>query len=245
MSSQDPTQNNINQLPATTQAETSFDLLVPSFKTLADGLQSMHNQFELLTQVNNSLINFNDSFSAFLFAMAANDTLIDWKKAPTDMAIEKYKEHLKRINTLDATKPIHQQPSTIGTKHTLQPSNSSSNNTTNVKRRKVATEQNASIVPNRRFVSKISINSIIDHLPLRYRERSEPMQNMKKVLKILKLHPSGLTMKELARESQIAQFKVTECINALIHAKEVMKTSEPGQYSRFHLDQSKYPSEAR
>ncbi|KAI7898832.1 uncharacterized protein BX663DRAFT_231581 [Cokeromyces recurvatus] len=243
MSTDEFTTNNKKQSSAKNQIETSFDPLIPSFKALADGLQSMHNQFESLVQVNNSLIDFNESFSAFLLAMAINDTTVNWTKAPTEIMIERHIEHMKRMNSLESTKPVQPQITSTGTKQSNQSSNNSTN--ANNKKRKIVTEQNASIVPDRRFVSKININSIIDHLPLRYRERSEPMQNMKKVLKVLKLHPSGLTMKELARETQIAQYKVTECINALIHAKEVMKTSEPGQYSRFHLDQSKYPSQAQ
>lgn len=61
------------------EVSTAFDTLIPSLEAIAAGFKDMHKQMNKLKRVNDNLVDFNDSFGAFLFGLAANDTTVKWR----------------------------------------------------------------------------------------------------------------------------------------------------------------------
>ncbi|RUS20803.1 hypothetical protein BC937DRAFT_94351 [Endogone sp. FLAS-F59071] len=94
----------------------------------------------------------------------------------------------------------------------------------------------------RKYTGKININKIIERLPLKYREQQPHRENMEKVLKTLKLHPHGSNMPDLVSESGTQKHKCTDCLNALVHSKDVIKVTQQGSLVLYQLDPVKYPS---
>ncbi|KAI9271126.1 hypothetical protein EDC94DRAFT_597258 [Helicostylum pulchrum] len=195
---------------------------------------TMQRRFEKLNQVNNELVKFNDAFSAFLYGITVTNTAVEWTQAPTEMSLQEFREHNKtKASTLESLGPIKEfKEPTITATHIE-----------NAKKRKAPpTTTNEPVKSNRRFVSNVNIKNIIDRLPLMYRDQTEHMESMKQLLKTLRLHPNGLTMKDLVAAVKLPQYKVTTCINALIHSKDAIKSNEKGAYSKYLLDPEKFPS---
>lgn len=55
-----------------------LDDLHDSLKLTRDHLKKLNKNFVNLKRVNDSLVDFNDAFGAFLFGMAANDSTVEW-----------------------------------------------------------------------------------------------------------------------------------------------------------------------
>ncbi|KAG1078908.1 hypothetical protein G6F42_024030 [Rhizopus arrhizus] len=85
---------------------TVFDTLIPPIEKLSDCFNGLHRQFDKLKQVNDNLVEFNDSFSAFLFGLAANDTTVKWRSLTTESDITKHKKYLNQLHTHEATKAV-------------------------------------------------------------------------------------------------------------------------------------------
>ncbi|KAI9308301.1 hypothetical protein BJ944DRAFT_260527 [Cunninghamella echinulata] len=207
--------NNINQ-------DGCFETLIPSFRRLNNAFTTMKDQYKELQEVDKSLSKFNDSFGAFLLGMSVNGTAIDWLKAPNEEALEKYKGHLKKE---DKNKP---SISTID----------DSNHKNKQKTANPNTKQADAPTVNRKnkFANKVNIQKIIDHLPLKYREQTEHMNNMKIILKILRSSPEGMNMATMVKVSNLPKYRVTDCLNALVHSKHVVKYNPQGQLANYKLN---------
>jgi hypothetical protein len=59
-------------------SEITLDALVPSIQMMSDSLGDIQHQFKKLQNINESLVDFNNSFSAFLLGIAAIDTTLEW-----------------------------------------------------------------------------------------------------------------------------------------------------------------------
>lgn len=93
-----------------------------------------------------------------------------------------------------------------------------------------------------KFLVKINPGVIIQHLPLKFREQTEHTRNMQNVIKVLARHPDGVNMPTMAKETKLPKYKVTECLNALLHSKDVIKQSQKHQLSLYRLEPSRYPT---
>ncbi|KAL7332154.1 hypothetical protein PS15p_204236 [Mucor circinelloides] len=255
---------------------TVFDALIPPIEKLSDCFNGLHRQFDKLKQVNDNLVEFNDSFSAFLFGIAANDTTVKWRSLTTESDITKHKKYLNQLHTHEATKAVQvvTQPTppsplpttthttattaTTTTSATALPSSSTSatalprpvhkrNAIVNLpgntrKKPKTVKEIPKQLVSNRRFEPKVNVKNIINRLPIKYQDRGPPNEHMSSVLKILGLHPEGLTARKLSSETRLAQRFITDCINTLVFRKEVIKIQEQGEYARYLFDPARFPS---
>ncbi|KAL9544574.1 hypothetical protein MBANPS3_007554 [Mucor bainieri] len=263
---------------------TVFDTLIPSLEAVSHGFKDMHKQFTKLKRVNDSLVEFNDSFAAFLFGLAANDTTIKWRSPITDNEIAKHKEHVEKLQTHEATKAVQivKQPPHMTTTSSLPspsaaaaaaasaPAVSAKASSSSLataarpapkrllkrptaakpsgsarKKQKTATEAPKQLVSNRRFSPRVNVAQIISRLPIKYQDRGAPHDHMASVLKILALHPEGLTARKLSSETRLAQRFITDCINTLVFRKEVLKIQEEGQYAVYKFDPSRFPSEPK
>ncbi|KAI8643397.1 hypothetical protein BD408DRAFT_431433 [Parasitella parasitica] len=221
----------------------AFDLLIPSLQKISNSFSDMHHQFEKIQRVNKSLVDFNNSFSAFLFGIAVNDTTIRWEQTPSSADIIKHKEYIHRLNTLEATKAVQiVKQSTSTPSKTLQKKRSLLiQHGPSHKKPKILSERQQ-LVSNRRFHPKVDIKLIINRLPIKYQDRGPPNEHITSVLKILALHPNGLNAKALGSETKIAQRFITDCINTLVFRKEIIKVQQQGEYAKYLLDPSKFPS---
>ncbi|OAD08361.1 hypothetical protein MUCCIDRAFT_76729 [Mucor lusitanicus CBS 277.49] len=255
------------------EVSTAFDTLIPSLEAIAAGFKDMHKQMNKLKRVNDNLVDFNDSFGAFLFGLAANDTTVKWRSPTTESEIAKHKKHLEQLQTHEATKAVQivKQPhhtTTAASSSSAPPppqptaaaaSLSSTRAKTAArpllkrptaeksseiarKKQKTAPEIPKQLVSNRRFEPKVNVASIINRLPIKYQDRGAPHDHMTSVLKILGLHPEGLTARKLSAETRLAQRFITDCVNTLVFRKEVIKVQEEGQYARYLFDPARFPS---
>ncbi|KAI8149264.1 hypothetical protein BJV82DRAFT_587317 [Fennellomyces sp. T-0311] len=94
----------------------------------------------------------------------------------------------------------------------------------------------------RRFTTKISLETILSELPRQFREDTDSINYMKKVLKTLRRQPDGYTLGNLAKTAEIPQHKATECLKELIHSKHVLKQALKGQLTMYQLNPNRYPS---
>ncbi|KAK4510560.1 histone deacetylase [Mucor velutinosus] len=250
------------------EMHTVFDTLIPSLEALSDGFKDMHKQFDKLKKVNDNLVEFNDSFGAFLFGLAANDTTIKWRSPITESEIAKHKKHLNQLQTHEATKAVQivKQPphtATAASSSSTAVATASSSSAAKAKsaprpllkrpitekspenarkKQKTIPEIPKQLVSNRRFEPKVNVTSIINRLPIKYQDRGAPHDHMTSVLKILGLHPEGLTARKLSSETRLAQRFITDCVNTLVFRKEVIKVQEEGQYARYLFDPARFPS---
>ncbi|KAG2233519.1 hypothetical protein BDF21DRAFT_80268 [Thamnidium elegans] len=211
----------------------SFADLTKPLVAINKSFSTMQRRFEKLHLVNNELVKFNDAFSAFLYGITVTNTAVEWTQAPTEMSLQEFREHNKTKSSLESLAgPIKdfKEPAITAT------------HIENSKKRKAPPTTSEPVKSKRRFVSNVNIKSIIDRLPLMYRDQTEHMENMKQLLKTLRLHPNGLSMKDLVTAVKLPQYKVTTCINALIHSKDAIKSNEKGAYSKYLLDPEKFPS---
>lgn len=61
-----------------TEESTCFDELAGGVRAMGESFAAMHQHFEQLQTVNDSLIEFNNSFSAFLFGLASSTSALRW-----------------------------------------------------------------------------------------------------------------------------------------------------------------------
>ncbi|KAI8994806.1 hypothetical protein BDB01DRAFT_846809 [Pilobolus umbonatus] len=170
-------------------------------------ITALHTQFTRLRQVHDALTSFNQSFSAFLFGMAAVNGIQEWKETFSHEHIEQYE------------KVSPQVPDKV-----------------------LLTKKRKRTSPAVKQTAQINILKVIDDLPRKYREQTQYMASIKSILKVLKQHPEGLFLKSIVAETKMPRYKVTECVNALVHSKLVLRQSSKGQYTTFKLDPSKYPT---
>ncbi|OBZ84785.1 hypothetical protein A0J61_07162 [Choanephora cucurbitarum] len=240
--------------------------LSSSIKSISHGFQRMTHNLENLSRVNDSLDAFNRSFGSFFLGMAINDTTIDWKKGPSDRDIELFKERKKQLASIEATKAVallkESQVANTTAPHTV--ANSPAKSITPIRPSSTIPPQNRKRKPmdqriirtvkkrkpepvpvettsRPKHMAKINIKRTIDSLPLKFRESADPRANMEAVLKALRVHPSGLSFRDIAAVTNVPQHKVTDCVNALIHAKVVHRIEEESKASLFKLDPVKYP----
>ncbi|RKP22285.1 hypothetical protein SYNPS1DRAFT_29168 [Syncephalis pseudoplumigaleata] len=84
----------------------------------------------------------------------------------------------------------------------------------------------------------LPIRKMIEALPLRYRE-SPHRDTIETIVKALHANSDGLYIHDIIRETNIARHRAIEYMNALVHSKAVVKTSQKGFL--YQLDPVKYP----
>ncbi|KAI8334884.1 hypothetical protein BD560DRAFT_38979 [Blakeslea trispora] len=221
----------------------SIAQLCSSVKSITHGFQRMTHNLENLNRINDSLDAFNRSFGSFLLGLAINDTTIDWKKSPSDRDIELFRERKSQLESI-ATKAVvvlkENQATTSAIPSAVNsPAKSMTTNTVQNRKRKSTDQMIQSTKKKRKpeavthesvsrpkYMAKINIKRTIDGLPLKFRESAGPRASMELVLKALRVHSTGLSFKEIAAVANIPQHKVTDCVNALIHAKIVHRIEE-------------------
>ncbi|KAG2205320.1 hypothetical protein INT46_003808 [Mucor plumbeus] len=224
-------------------SEITLDALVPSIQMMSDSLGDIQHQFKKLQNINESLVDFNNSFSAFLLGIAAIDTTLEWVQAPSDTDLIRHNEYIDRLNTLEATRAVQiVKPTTSTPSRNILKKNLPLNQSGSPRKKLKITEKPKQLVSNRRFEPKINIKEIVNRLPLKYQDRGPPNEQMISALKILGLHPNGLTAKALASETRMPQRFITDCMNTLVFRKEVIKVQEQGEYAKYLFDPSKYTS---
>ncbi|CAO3611717.1 unnamed protein product [Cunninghamella blakesleeana] len=200
-----------------------FESLIPLFRKVNNSFVTMKNQYNQLQEIDKSLSKFNDSFGAFLLGMSVNGIAVDWLKAPDREIIDKYKKQLN--------KDVDNQPSTSKSEEPISHKNKQKSTQINTKEPKPPAVNKKS-----KIATKINIQKIIDHLPLKYREQTEHMKNMQIILKILKSNPEGMNMATMVKISNLPKYRVTDCLNALVHSKHVVKHNPQGQLANYKLD---------
>lgn len=78
-------------------SEITLDTLAPSIQMMSDSLGNMQHQFKKLQNINESLVDFNNSFSAFLLGIAAIDTALEWVQVGAYMCVFHYIYFIEKI----------------------------------------------------------------------------------------------------------------------------------------------------
>ncbi|KAI8582528.1 hypothetical protein K450DRAFT_227583 [Umbelopsis ramanniana AG] len=213
---------------------TCFDTFQEPLADLAASFELMHSNFEQLKQVNDALVDFNDAFGAFLFGMTANGSSINWPQAPINASFDR----------LSNKQPSSQSPLFMVDAKATDNNITWKRPTTTRAEAKVGKEQKEDEPTRmaRKFTRKIDIRKIIERLPLKFREQLEHTKNMETVLKTLRASPEGLNMQTIVNQSGLPKHRATECLNALVHSKDVIKVNKKGQLCLYKLDSVRFPS---
>ncbi|KAI8097717.1 uncharacterized protein BX664DRAFT_347676 [Halteromyces radiatus] len=229
------TTTNITAANTTTTASdpstTCFERLTKSLSSVNAAFTTMNEQFDQLKKVDDSLSRFNDAFGAFLFGLSANGATIHWPNAPGKIDFETYSSWQDRSKSI-GTDLLGNKKGTAATTKT-----SSSSSTGNAQ-----SSDTQSTHKTLKFATKINIRKIIDHLPLKYREQTEHMKTMETVLRALRSKPEGMNMATIVEQVKLPKYRVNDCLNALVHSKDVHKHNPKGQLAVYRLDPVRYPS---
>ncbi|KAG0172195.1 hypothetical protein DFQ28_007476, partial [Apophysomyces sp. BC1034] len=207
---------------------TFFDVLEGQIGAVGDAFAEMADQLDQLKDVNDTLTRFNESFGAFMFGMASNASALRFPQTPSKTSFERHQTRSK-------SKPSTADLGTISFRPTEPNLDNSPNATT-------TTTTTTKARPVKKFTSKIDIRQIIDRLPIKFREQEEPNKNIRSILKVLRLNPGGLNMPAIVAAVNLPKYKVTECLNALVHSKDVLKYNPKGQICIYQFDPARYPS---
>ncbi|KAI8338046.1 hypothetical protein BC941DRAFT_424443 [Chlamydoabsidia padenii] len=232
------TVSGINSSSSTTTANitTCFDQLTPTLIALKERFETMNQRLEELKTIDDSLSKFNDAFGAFLFGLSANGETTRW---PLEFEQQVYEIQQQQQQP---KKQQQQQEQQQQEQQQKQPSTETIV-TTETDDNKPTVAQPAPLKKNKtKFVKKVNIRKIIDRLPLKFREQTEPMKTMETTLRVLRLQPNGMTMDTIVHQIGLPKYRVTECLNALVRSKDVVKHNPKGQMAIYQLDPSRYPS---
>ncbi|KAG2194331.1 hypothetical protein INT47_000258 [Mucor saturninus] len=213
------------------QPDHKFDTLIPAIGKITTEFQTLSRRMAKLEQMNNSMLAFNESFGSFLYGLTVADQVTQWTTRPSERELA----FLKR--TAKAPFPPTPAPSA----HTPEPTENTPKPKEKVliRKRKASLSTPTTNTPakvQKRLVSNVDIMKIIKGLPLMYREQTNHMNNMKKLLRVLAQHPEGLTKVELDSKVDIPAHVITPCINTLIQTKDVVKKAKANAYSQFFLE---------
>ncbi|CAO3589031.1 unnamed protein product [Absidia cylindrospora] len=180
-----------------------------------------------------TLLAMNQKFTTMNYQF---QQLKKWPKTSTRLDIEKYKTQVTQVaQVAQAVGNSPKKPTEDQVPKKPSPLTGKTGSTPPTKDKKIAKK-------GRKFVSKININNIIAHLPLKYREQTEHMKTMETVLRVLRLKPEGMTMATMVREIGLPQYRVTDCLNALVRSKDVQKFNPKGQLAIYQMDPAKFAS---
>ncbi|KAI8338591.1 hypothetical protein BC941DRAFT_423305 [Chlamydoabsidia padenii] len=198
---------------------TCSDDLTLTLVALRNKTVMLNEQMARLENFHNHISCFNNSFGAFLFGMAANNTTAQWR---TDSFRAQDTPPTPADNTNLSQEDSHQveEISLPSTNDNVPP------------KEKVL-----------KFVTKkINIGTIVDGLPLKYREKTEYRKAVETVLRDLRLKPEGMSMNSMMERTGLPKHRVTDCLNALIRIKDVLKVNPKGQMAIYRMNPTKYPS---
>ncbi|CAG8450964.1 5270_t:CDS:2 [Paraglomus occultum] len=274
---------------------TPLDILEGQLAGLADAFAGLQAKFENLQELHETLLTFNQSFSAFLYGIKMNAHCVEFPEAPTAESFQHVAQktginllsgHLLFFffsfnPSLDAIilgcvpitprKLFLRPPQTPKREPDPQPilelepepelkpepkvapeierdisdeedsSQKEEPKPPQSSQSKVKTTSKQVIQPSKSRAMNIKkfVTRLTNGLPLKYREQQPHRNNMELMVKLLVTNPEGLYMQEFVRQTMMPRVRCNEYLNALVHAKEVVKINRKGQL--FRLDPVKYP----
>ncbi|RXK34874.1 DASH complex subunit DAM1 [Tremella mesenterica] len=210
-----------------------LDFLRIPMTDLADEATTLSSNLNNLNELHDALGTFNESFSAYLYALKMNAFCVEWPSAPDEISFA-------RAPTL---KPIEPEPTPMPPQQRKQDEPSSPNPTQNhAGDQTYATvmSEEAPRRPVKKPVGKkpgmsnkrkrdLDIAAIIDTLPLEYRGNQPAARLiMEKVIGRLMDAPDGLPIKAMVFPPELPQPKVNKCLIALVTKKVVAKNNIGG-----------------
>ncbi|CAG8601873.1 8659_t:CDS:2 [Paraglomus brasilianum] len=205
---------------------TPLDILEGQLAGLADAFTGLQAKFENLQEVHETFLTFNQSFSAFLYGIKMNAHCVEFPEAPSAESFQ----HVAQKTEIECDISDEEASSQKEEQKPPQPSQS-----------KVKPKSKQLIQPSKSRAMNIKkfITRLMNGLPLKYREQQPHRNNMELMVKLLVTNPEGLYMQEFVRQTTMPRVRCNEYLNALVHAKEVVKINRKGQL--FRLDPVKYP----
>ncbi|CAG8556132.1 11044_t:CDS:2 [Acaulospora morrowiae] len=237
-------------VPRNINDSSPLDCLEETLQELGNSFVKFQEDFSNVKQVHESLVEFNKSFSSFLYGVKMNAHCIEFSEAPT---METLASLAQRHDENNKSTPVS---TPIPNRKTITPMRSLRKQTTGRKTRTPATQLGANDdskvfktptqpPPKKRKVNKALaiktlIKKIVDSLPPKYRDQQQVnRKNIEIILKLLCDKPlEGKYMEDIIKLSNLTRSRCTEYLNVLVNAKHAVKLSQKGQL--FKLDPGKY-----
>ncbi|CAG8658798.1 15696_t:CDS:2 [Cetraspora pellucida] len=190
----------------------SLDCLEETFAELSDSFTILHQNFQGIKQVHESLNEFNKSFSGFLYGIKMNAHCVEFSEAPTKETftsfIQKREADLFKENkSTPIATPIHR----IKTPTPISSRIKTPARPPPPKKKKI----------NKALVIKTLIKKIVDSLPSKYRDQHQAnRKNVEMILRLLFENPSeGKYIQDIVKCTELARGRCIEYLNALINTE--------------------------
>ncbi|KAG9302908.1 hypothetical protein G9A89_022324 [Geosiphon pyriformis] len=246
--------------PAHVNEESPLDCIKEPIAHLALSFEVLQKNFEGLQGVHDSFVEFNESFSAFLYGMKMNAHCTEFKEAPTkeifprfagrtaiQMTPQKSPFRSPRKSPFRFKSPRKTAFRTLQTPPVQTRRLSLVTPQVNIQQSPIPTpmpaphlqppitKKKGDSVPVKNFVKRM-----IDGLPLKYREQQPHRKNVEDIVKQLFANPRGMRIDEIMDQTKMQRVRCNEYLVALVHAKEVTKESTSWGQS-YRLNPIKYP----
>ncbi|KAM0790045.1 hypothetical protein ACM66B_005373 [Microbotryomycetes sp. NB124-2] len=239
---------------AQTTHEPPLQHLSQLFAELADSVSDLTVKLEDLACINNDLDGFNQAFASYLYGLRINAYTADFLEAPTKLNFELAAQ---RQPTSPQFVPLQQQddtqndndssppgsPSasiahnmTMDSEHSFAPAIMSTRGGGNVgaaargRGRGRGGKIGGGTVMTKKKKEELAAfsDSIIQLMPIKFREDPERRAEVDKVINVLRKNPVGLCMSDFGNEIRVPTHRINDSLTALVRAKVVLKIFSGG-----------------
>ncbi|KAK4051685.1 DASH complex subunit dam1 [Microbotryomycetes sp. JL221] len=224
------------------------------FAELADSVSDLTVKLEDLSLINNDLDGFNQAFASYLYGLRINAYTADFLEAPTklnfDLAARRQppmspEAATSHQDSIDVNSSPPGSPSTSMMHHNMTmdsehsfkqdaqmtTSSSARGGSTGVGRgrgRGRGGKVGTAMTKKKREELAAFSDSIIQLMPIKFREDPERRAEVDKVIAVLRNHPGGLCMSDFGNEIKVPSHRVNDSLTALVRAKIVLKVFAGG-----------------
>ncbi|CAG8605941.1 19820_t:CDS:2, partial [Racocetra persica] len=174
----------------------TLDCLEETFAELSNSFTTLHQNFQGIKQVHESLNEFNKSFSGFLYGIKMNAHCIEFSEREADLFKENQSTPIATpVRRIKTPTPV----SRIKTPAQPPPP----------KKKKI----------NKALAIKTLIKKIVDSLPPKYRDQHQAnRKNVEMILRLLFENPSeGKYIQDIVKCTELARGRCIEYLNVLIN----------------------------
>jgi len=229
-------------------APTSLESLAPQFQDLSEAMAELAEHYKDEDLLCSQLDSFNQSFSAFLYGLKMNAYTSDFKDIASSVSFEMAKAREEQVPATNSPsrdterQAQHQLRTQDGNMTFNTDGGSESGDAAEIA---AMPEKKAPVIQKKKWTKKMLIafaDSVMNTLPLEYREKPQHRREMELVLYELRTHPIGLHVTELARlQPTLPSNRINLALLALVKAKQCIRSNNNGVL--YKLDPTKYPPE--
>ncbi|GAA98515.1 uncharacterized protein L969DRAFT_18175 [Mixia osmundae IAM 14324] len=205
------------------------------FGELRDAMEDYSSHMASLCEINNGLDRFNQAFAGYLYGLKMNAYTTEYSEAPAKISYElaaqrhaSQQQAQQQPTAAQQPPPKEEPPSTTVTATTSAPAQRG-RVTSGTRGRGGAPSSGRNAAAAEKKALAAFAGTILDTLPIKYREQEPHRSEMQSVIILLKRKPEGMSVAEItASDPKIASHRANQCLLALVAAKHATKSTNGG-----------------